>query len=56
MKVIKKSICIILALVSILALNALGYSQAESLKVVSKIDITPEMDVEDILRLALKNM
>ena len=41
---------------AILALNALGYSQAESLKVVSKIDITPEMDVEDILRLALKNM
>lgn len=41
---------------AILALNALGYSQAESLKVVSKLDISPDMDVEDILRLALKSM
>ena len=28
----------------------------ESLKAVSKVDITEDMDVEDVLKLALKNM
>lgn len=41
---------------AVLALSALGYSSAESLKAVSKIDITDDMDVEDVLKLALKNM
>ena len=29
---------------------------SESLKAVSKVDITEDMDVEDVLKLALKNM
>ena len=41
---------------AVLALNALGYSSTESLKAVSKVDITETMDVETVLRLALKNM
>lgn len=41
---------------AVLALSALGYSSAESLKAVSKVDITDDMDVEDVLKLALKNM
>ena len=41
---------------AVLALSALGYSSAESLKAVSKVDITEDMDVEDVLKLALKNM
>lgn len=41
---------------AVLALNALGYSSAESLKAVSKVELTPEMDVEDVLKLALKYM
>ena len=41
---------------AVLALSALGYSSAESLKAVSKVDITNDMDVEDVLKLALKNM
>lgn len=41
---------------AVLALSALGYSSAESLKAVSKVDITDNMDVEDVLKLALKNM
>ncbi len=41
---------------AVLALNALGYSSAESLKAVSKVEITPEMDVEDVLKQALKHM
>lgn len=41
---------------TVLALSALGYSSAESLKAVSKVDITDDMDVEDVLKLALKNM
>lgn len=40
----------------VMALSALGYSSAESLKAVSKVDITDDMDVEDVLKLALKNM
>ena len=41
---------------AVMALSALGYSSAESLKAVSKVDITEHMDVEDVLKLALKNM
>ena len=41
---------------AVLALSALGYSSAESLKAVSKVEITEEMDVEDILRAALKHL
>ena len=41
---------------AVLALSALGYSSAESLKAVSKVDITDDMYVEDVLKLALKNM
>lgn len=41
---------------AILALSALGYSQTESLKAVSKVEITEGMDVEDVLKLALKHM
>lgn len=39
---------------AVLALNALGYSSAESLKAVSKVEITEEMDVEMVLKAALK--
>jgi Holliday junction DNA helicase RuvA len=41
---------------AVLALNALGYSSSESLKAVSKVTITPDMDVEDVLKQALKQM
>ena len=41
---------------AVMALNALGYSSTESLKAVSKVDIAEDMDVEDVLKLALKNM
>lgn len=41
---------------AVMALNALGYSSTESLKAVSKVDITEDMDVEDVLKFALKNM
>ncbi len=41
---------------AVLALTALGYSSSESLKAVSKVDITPEMDVEEVLKQALKHM
>lgn len=41
---------------AVMALNALGYSSTESLKAVSKVEITEGMDVEDVLRAALKNM
>ena len=41
---------------AVLALTALGYSSSESLKAVSKVEITPEMDVEAVLKLALKYM
>lgn len=41
---------------AVLALNALGYSSSESLKAVSKVDITPNMNVEDVLKQALKQM
>lgn len=41
---------------AIMALTALGYSSSESLKAVSKVEITPDMDVEEVLRTALKHM
>ena len=41
---------------AVLALNALGYSSGESLKAVSKVEITEDMDVEDVLRAALKHL
>ncbi|WP_167956717.1 Holliday junction branch migration protein RuvA [Anaerosporobacter faecicola] len=41
---------------AIQALVALGYSNTEALKAVRGIDITPEMDTEDILKLSLKKI
>lgn len=41
---------------AVMALTALGYSSSESLKAVSKVEITPDMDVEGVLRTALKHM
>lgn len=41
---------------AVLALTALGYSSAESLKAVSKVEITEDMEVEDLLKAALKHM
>lgn len=38
------------------ALVALGYSSSEALKAMSDIQITEDMDVEDLLKAALKNM
>lgn len=39
---------------AVMALTALGYSSTESLKAVSKVTITEDMDVEDVLKAALK--
>ena len=41
---------------AVMALTALGYSSTESLKAVSKVQITEDMDVEDVLKAALKHM
>ena len=41
---------------AILALTALGYSSTESMKAVSKVEIDDSMDVEDVLKSALKFM
>ena len=41
---------------AVMALNALGCSSTESLKAVSKVEITDDMDVEDVLKAALKHM
>lgn len=38
------------------ALTALGYSGSDALKAVRKVELTEAMDVEDILRAALKQM
>ena len=38
------------------ALTALGYSSTEALRAVRQTGVTPDMDVETILKLALKNM
>lgn len=41
---------------AVLALTALGYSNSEALKAVQKVDITADMDVETILKAALKKV
>lgn len=41
---------------AVMALTTLGYSSSESLKAVSKVEITDEMDVESVIKAALKNM
>jgi Holliday junction DNA helicase RuvA len=41
---------------AVLALTALGYSASEATQVLADIPITPESEVEDILKLALKNL
>lgn len=41
---------------AILALTALGYSSSEATQVLRGIEITPESDVESVLKLALKNL
>ena len=41
---------------AISALTALGYSATESMKAVSAVGITPEMDAEAIIKLALKKL
>lgn len=38
------------------ALTALGYSAADALRAVKKVELTEDMDVETLLKLALKNM
>lgn len=38
------------------ALVALGYSSSDALKTLNSIEITEDMDVEDVLKAALKNM
>ncbi len=39
-----------------MALTALGYSSTESLKAVSAVEITEDMDVEEVLKAALKHL
>ena len=41
---------------AVMALTALGYSSTESLKAVSAVQITAEMDVEEVLKAALKHL
>ena len=38
------------------ALTALGYSGTDALRAVKKVELTPDMSVETLLKLALKNM
>ena len=38
------------------ALVALGYSSTEAAQAVRKVEITPDMQVEEVLKLSLKNM
>lgn len=38
------------------ALTALGYSGADALRAVKKVELTPDMSVETLLKMALKNM
>ena len=38
------------------ALVALGYSGSEALRAVKQVEISPDMDTEDILKQALKKM
>lgn len=41
---------------AVMALTALGYSSTESLKAVSAVEITEDMDVEEVLKTALKHL
>ncbi len=41
---------------AVLALTALGYSQSEAVKAVRKVDVTDQMTVEELLKLALKKV
>ena len=41
---------------AVMALTALGYSSTESLKAVSAVEITEDMDVEDVIKAALKHL
>lgn len=41
---------------AILALTSLGYSQSDALKVLQGIEISPDDQVEDVLKMALKQM
>ena len=41
---------------AILALTSLGYSQSEALKVLQGIEISPDDQLEDVLKMALKQM
>jgi Holliday junction DNA helicase RuvA len=41
---------------AVMALTALGYSSTESLKAVSAVAITEDMEVEDVLKAALKHL
>lgn len=41
---------------AIQALVALGYTSTEAVRAVKKVDITPDMTVEDILKAGLKNL
>ena len=41
---------------AVMALTALGYSSTESLKAVSAVEITEDMDVEEVLKAALKHL
>lgn len=41
---------------AVLALAALGYSQAEGLKAVAKVEISADMDIEGVLKSALKHL
>lgn len=41
---------------AILALTSLGYSQSEALKVLQGIEILPDTSVEEVLKMALKQM
>lgn len=41
---------------AVMALTALGYSSTESFKAVSAVEITEDMDVEEVLKAALKHL
>lgn len=41
---------------AILALTALGYTSTESMKAVSKVKISEDMDVEDVIKAAFKHL
>ena len=41
---------------AVMALTALGYSSSEALKALNDIAVTEDMEVEELLKQALKNM